>query len=425
VLQDGAAAQYGSDAIGGVVNIILKTPTAAARSSATGGQYFEGDGDTAGASFNKGFNLDDRGFINFTFEERYHDFSRQGGADQRFSNPNGTLKPGTVRRSTDQYSAHARLSGHEQHLRRSAIQCSITASITPATIQQRRGVLQLRQLRPPRDDSAYENYRKPDKVSGVTAPSPACPTGCTVYPLPFGFSPREADRRRSNIPFTAGFKGHRSWAGVGICRPPMAGTTIRFHTLNSANAQLFPVLQAQSTTPIGAEKLLRRRVRRDRMDQQSRLSRDFAIGLASPLNVAFGGEASHETFSIGAGRAVVLLRRRRPVVYGLRPDRCRRPFPQQTMPAYIDLAATVLPGLYVDLAGRFEHYSDFGDATVGKATARYDFIPRSPSAAPSAPAFARRPWRKNIIPAPTSRRISPKSSFRRTLPRPWTRASVR
>ncbi len=42
---------------------------------------------------------------------------------------------------------------------------------------------------------------------------------------------------------------------------------------------------------------------------------------------------------------------------------------------YIDLAATPIPGLKLDVAGRYEEYSDFGSATVGKFTARYDFDP--------------------------------------------------
>jgi len=39
------------------------------------------------------------------------------------------------------------------------------------------------------------------------------------------------------------------------------------------------------------------------------------------------------------------------------------------------LAANPIQGLRIDAAGRFEHYTDFGDAKVGKLTARYDFTP--------------------------------------------------
>ncbi|HEY2482655.1 MAG TPA: TonB-dependent receptor, partial [Caulobacteraceae bacterium] len=43
--------------------------------------------------------------------------------------------------------------------------------------------------------------------------------------------------------------------------------------------------------------------------------------------------------------------------------------------AYVDFATDPIANLKIDLAGRFEHYTDFGDATSGKLTARYDFTP--------------------------------------------------
>ena len=58
VLQDGAAAQYGSDAIAGVVNIILKSTDSGGTASVTSGQYYAGDGDTVAASGNIGFAIE-------------------------------------------------------------------------------------------------------------------------------------------------------------------------------------------------------------------------------------------------------------------------------------------------------------------------------------------------------------------------------
>jgi iron complex outermembrane receptor protein len=55
VLKDGASAIYGSDAIGGVVNIITRTNYDGARASAYFGQYSEGDGATTRADFAMGF----------------------------------------------------------------------------------------------------------------------------------------------------------------------------------------------------------------------------------------------------------------------------------------------------------------------------------------------------------------------------------
>jgi iron complex outermembrane receptor protein len=43
---------------------------------------------------------------------------------------------------------------------------------------------------------------------------------------------------------------------------------------------------------------------------------------------------------------------------------------------YVDFATKPIDALRIDAAARFEHYSDFGNATVGKLTARYDFSPQ-------------------------------------------------
>ena len=98
------------------------------------------------------------------------------------------------------------------------------------------------------------------------------------------------------------------------------------------------------------------------------------MGLAGPLNVAFGGEYRRETYAITAGV---------PLSYE---DGGAQSYPgftpldagshdRKNYAGYIDLATKPIEGLRVDAAGRFEHYSDFGDAKVGKLTARYDFTP--------------------------------------------------
>ena len=72
VLRDGASAQYGSDAIAGVINIVLKDEVDATEVNAFSGVTTEGDGFTIGYSVNTGFELGDRGYINLT-----HSFSDQ------------------------------------------------------------------------------------------------------------------------------------------------------------------------------------------------------------------------------------------------------------------------------------------------------------------------------------------------------------
>ena len=83
VLLDGAAAEYGSDAIAGVINIILSEEASGGKASAHAGQYWQGDGETAGASANLGLPLGSDGFVNLTAETRFHDYSNAGGPDAR------------------------------------------------------------------------------------------------------------------------------------------------------------------------------------------------------------------------------------------------------------------------------------------------------------------------------------------------------
>ena len=70
VLRDGAAAQYGSDAIAGVINIVLKDADEGGKAAVNYGQYSEGDGETVTVDFNKGFALGDDGYLNTTVNYR-------------------------------------------------------------------------------------------------------------------------------------------------------------------------------------------------------------------------------------------------------------------------------------------------------------------------------------------------------------------
>lgn len=73
VLRDGAAAQYGSDAIAGVINFVLKDADDGGMLEARYGQYYEGDGDTVQFAGNIGLPLSENGFANFSAEYRTAD----------------------------------------------------------------------------------------------------------------------------------------------------------------------------------------------------------------------------------------------------------------------------------------------------------------------------------------------------------------
>ncbi len=83
ILRDGAAAQYGSDAIAGVVNIILKDASEGGSISAQYGEYYESDGGRLSVSGNIGLPLGADGFVNLAGEYSEAEITSRGHA--RFS----------------------------------------------------------------------------------------------------------------------------------------------------------------------------------------------------------------------------------------------------------------------------------------------------------------------------------------------------
>ena len=73
VLRDGAASQYGSDAIAGVINFTLRDDAEGSTITAKYGTYFEGDGDAVNVAANFGLPLTSNGFANFSFEYKQSD----------------------------------------------------------------------------------------------------------------------------------------------------------------------------------------------------------------------------------------------------------------------------------------------------------------------------------------------------------------
>ncbi len=68
ILRDGASAQYGSDAIAGVMNIIMKKNATDGSITFNAGITAEGDGETYGVAFNNGSRIGKNGFLNYTID---------------------------------------------------------------------------------------------------------------------------------------------------------------------------------------------------------------------------------------------------------------------------------------------------------------------------------------------------------------------
>ena len=85
-------------------------------------------------------------------------------------------------------------------------------------------------------------------------------------------------------------------------------------------------------------------------------------------------EGRENTFAIGAGDAASTYKEGGQSYPGFHQSDAGA-HSRKNYAGYIDLAVSPIENLQVDVAGRFEHYTDFGDAKVGKITARYDITP--------------------------------------------------
>jgi iron complex outermembrane receptor protein len=331
--------------------------------TATGGEYYNGQGTSAAISVNHGFSLGDKGFVNVTLEQRYHDFSTLGIGDNRITDSSGALLSGLPSPTSDaakdpDFPHINRLYGDPQYNLYNAF-VNAGYNVTDNIEAYGFGNYSYRSAQ------HYENYRVPKKVSGTTS------TGATVYPFPNGFDPREKFDEK-DYSFTGGLRGDLDGWHWDLSSTYGDNNT-QVYVVNSANAQLFPVLQALSPTPIVPQTNFYNGAF-DATQWTSNIDVDkaFNIGFASPLNVAIGGEYRRETFEITAGEPTSYYGAGAQSFDGYTPlDQAA--FHRTSEAVYIDLATDPIKGLHLDLAGRYEHYSDFGDTEVGKFTARYDF----------------------------------------------------
>ena len=80
VLRDGASSQYGSDAIAGVINIVLKKNTTGTTLYTHWGKQYEGDGEVLQLGLNKGMNLGKKGgYFNISGDIRHRDPTNRSG----------------------------------------------------------------------------------------------------------------------------------------------------------------------------------------------------------------------------------------------------------------------------------------------------------------------------------------------------------
>lgn len=353
VLRDGAGAQYGSDAVAGVINVILKDSGAEDELTASYGFHrtdFEPtgetieDGKTYSIGISKGFDLGEIGFVQLGADYRDRGNTARGGAinefafifgvepdsplNRTFAGRSGLYRPG----DPDVTDLNLWLNG----------ELEIADGLTAygfATYNDREG-----------EGAAF--YRYPDGSAGVPS----------LYPN--GYRPVTTNDN-TDISLVGGVEGATggwNWdasvnfgenefvAGVRNSANPSLGaaspTTFRSATFN--NSQLVFNFDASRDTSLGTIAA-----------GVEYRHEDYTTEAGDPASYAVGPLAATDGKRIGAQAGI-----------GLAPSDAAS-VSRDVGAVYAELSAEPLPGLLLDLAGRYENYSDAGDALAGKAAARY------------------------------------------------------
>jgi iron complex outermembrane receptor protein len=374
ILRDGAAAQYGSDAIAGVINIVLKTNAPGSftveagenattyNRGATSQVAFPGqrseiwatDGGVVTSSLTNGWTLGSNGYLEIGGEVRNRGGTNRTLPDTRqqyfAGDPRNTLPPAIDMWQGDSYN-------HDTQLFFNAGQTfsSGTQFYAFGGVGRRRGV-------------SAGMWRRPNDDRTVRG----------IYPdgfLPFIKS------LIGDASLAAGLKGEaRGWTwDLGT----VAGANeFKFGVDNSANASIGPA----STTTFDAGSLA--------FAQSTTtldLFREVKAPWKGPIRVALGGELRVDQYVITAGDSDsyrdggvhVLDANGQPttrlaalgsqVFPGFRPSDAG-PHSRTNGAVYVDLESDLTSQFLLGVAGRVERYSDFGSTSTGKVAARYELV---------------------------------------------------
>ena len=347
ILRDGASAQYGSDAIAGVINIVLKTSVKELTANVNYGAYtakyrFDNqtfDGGNLNANLNYGVAVGQGGYVNLTADYNQRQHTQRANVPA----PDGIQR----REYGDPKASNAALYLNS----RLPLSENIYAYVFGG-INSRAG-----------DAYAYTRFATITDDNGNDIPNPR--SNPTLYPN--GFDP---------IITSAIFDGH----GVAGVRGTFGGFDVdlsngfgsnrfRYGVKNTLNA----TLGANSPTSFDAGGFqLQQNV------VNLNLSRSFKT-VGQGLNLAFGGEHRREWYQLFAGEAASYTQYAGPL--GDRPGGSQG-FPgfqprnevrasRDNVGLYADAELDVTKEFLVEAAARFENYSDFGSTLTGKLATRY------------------------------------------------------
>ncbi|KRG62160.1 ligand-gated channel, partial [Stenotrophomonas humi] len=338
VLRDGASAQYGSDAIAGVINIVLKGSGSGGSLAVDYGQYSAGDGNKYQLSGDTGISFaDGRGSLHVAGQISQQDESNRAGPYQG-TTPNTGNFPSIGEKTfvvgdprVDATAASANLS------------FNFSDNITGYASA----------LLSNRDITSFAFYRSPNH-SGQGA--------LLAQTYPDGFVP-QINQYSKDRSLVAGVKGSTESGWTWDVSANHGENTLDFHTRNSINYSLGTA--SPSSFYDGTLKYQQDIFNAD-------ITKALDWGLAYPVTLSFGGEYRREKWEQSAGELNSYTGSGAQGFGGFLPgnavDKDRNNYA-----VYAGLEADLTDKFSAGLTGRYEDYSDFGDKFSGKLSARYAF----------------------------------------------------
>jgi iron complex outermembrane receptor protein len=336
VLRDGAAAQYGSDAIAGVVNIVLKKGAKGGSVTGEVGATDRGDGRRGQLDASLGLDLGDGGWLRLAAEVGHQQRTNRAGVDTR----DATTEPrkGQVNnRLGDPDSTKKSLLVNGQ-LELAGVQLYGNASINQ------------------RDTTSAAFWR-----TQATATSNGV---ASLYPE--GFLPLENSRTR-DLGAVLGLRGEAAgWRwDVSLNH---GENRFDIDVSNTANYSLASLGEA-SPRRFDAGGL---------RNQQTLLnadaSRELDWGLANPVVLTAGAEVREERYEVIAGEPNSYSGGGASGFPGFQPSNAGS-HSRHDVAVYADVESQLTRSFSATAALRAEHYSDFGTATAAKLSGRYVVSP--------------------------------------------------
>ncbi|HYW96427.1 MAG TPA: TonB-dependent receptor, partial [Bacteroidales bacterium] len=361
ILRDGASAQYGSDAIAGVINLVLKQDTSGLNLQTRLGQTYRGDGLREDISANYGFAIGKGGYVNLTTE-----FNRRG-ATNRAGIYNGLIirGPGQDGLSFEENLALDNQILADRNLTREDFRLHLGNSDLGD------GKVFFNTMVPLNNHAEFYafggmNYRYSKSAGDYRLPNDSARSNYALYPN--GFLPHINARLNDHF-ISTGIRGTLNGWNADFSNT-FGSNGIDYYVSNSANASMGDNSPAHFYS--GGTRYAQNTTNLD-------FSRHFGETLFLHfLDLNFGSEFRVENYRIEPGDEASWINEDQ-VHYpgaqgfpGFQPvdetDRSR-----YNIGFYGDMQLGLSRALLVDLAGRFEDYSDFGNNLSGKVAARYKF----------------------------------------------------